>query len=190
MSTDPIAPPPSPALLEKAGRIRVLITDVDGVWTDGTLFHYPGEADDFVELKGSSAYDGQGFRWWHAAGYVSGIISGRDSAGTAHRARMLGITHIHQGHLEKVAVWEEILRAAGAGAEEVCYVGDDLPDVPLLRRAGLAVAVANARPEVKAVADLVTVAAGGQGAVREVIELVLKTRGDWEAVLRKYGIEP
>jgi 3-deoxy-D-manno-octulosonate 8-phosphate phosphatase (KDO 8-P phosphatase) len=185
------APPPDPSLTERAGRIRVLVTDVDGVWTDGTLYHYPGEGDGdqgFVELKSSSAYDGQGLRWWHDAGHVSGIISGRDSAGITYRAQMLGMSHIYQGHLEKTGCWEEILAATKATDDDVAYIGDDLPDVPLLRRAGLAVAVANGRDEVKSVAHYVTQQRGGQGAVREVIELILKARGEWDAVLRKYGL--
>lgn len=181
-------PPPSPALLAKARRIRVLLTDVDGVWTDGTLFYLPGPALDMVETKGVTAIDGMGLRWWHAAGLVSGLISGRDSPGVTHRAQMLGVTYIYQGHLDKVEPFEQICAAAGAASAEVCYVGDDLPDAPLLRRAGLGVAVANARQEVKAVADYVTRTPGGQGALREVIELVMKARGDWDAVLSKYEI--
>lgn len=185
-----VAVVPSPALLGKAQRIRVLITDVDGVWTDGRLFYVPGASDDaeMVEAKMVSAYDGQALRWWHAAGHVSGIISGRDSPGIAHRAKMLGVSHIYQGHLEKTGAWDEILAATQAQDDEVGYIGDDLPDVPLLRRAGLAVAAANARSEVKSAAHLVTEATGGFGVLRETIELILRARGEWDAVLARYGL--
>jgi 3-deoxy-D-manno-octulosonate 8-phosphate phosphatase (KDO 8-P phosphatase) len=182
--------PASPALLDRARRIRVLLMDVDGVWTDGRLWYFPGPDGDLVETKASTAVDGQGLRWWHAAGYVSGIISGRDAPGITHRAEMLGISHIYQGHLDKTDPYEQILAATGADEEEVCYIGDDLPDVPLLRRVGLGVAVADARDEVLAVAGHVTAARGGGGAVREIIELILRARGDWEAVRAKYGIDP
>lgn len=188
MAAPAVSPPPSPALLAKARRIRVLLTDVDGVWTDGRLFYFPGPGGELVETKGVTAIDGMGLRWWHAAGGVSGLISGRDSPGVTHRAQMLGVTYIYQGHLDKVEPFDRICAEARAADAEVCYVGDDLPDAPLLRRAGLGVAVANARPEVKAVADCVTATPGGQGALREVIELIMRARGDWEAVLARYGI--
>lgn len=183
-----VHPPPSPALLAKAKAVRVLLTDVDGVWTDGSLSYFPGPDGEMVETKASTALDGQGYRWWHAAGHVSGIISGRDAPGISYRAEMLGVSHVYQGHLEKTDPYEQIRAATGADDVEVCYLGDDLPDIPVLRRVGLAVAVANARPEVKAAAHHVTSTAGGQGAVREVIELVLKARDEWDGVLARYGI--
>lgn len=182
------SPPPSPSLWEKAKRVRVLLTDVDGVWTDGKLWYFPGPTGELVETKASTALDGQALRWWHAAGYTSGLISGRDAPGITHRAEMLGVSYIYQGHLEKIEPYEQILADAGVGDEEICYIGDDLPDVPILRRAGLGVAVANARDEVRAAADYVTAVPGGSGALREVIELIMKARGDWEAVLERYGI--
>ena len=161
--------------------------DVDGVWTDGALYYFAGPDNDMVETKGVTAQDGMGLRWAHAAGLKTGLISGRESAGIAHRARMLGVTYIYQDHLEKIPVYEEICRDAGVSDQEVAYVGDDLPDIPIIRRVGLGVAVANARPEVKRCADYVTTAAGGQGAVREVLELIMDARGLWQAVLDKYG---
>ena len=177
---------PHPQLVAAAAKIRLLLTDVDGVWTDGRMVYVPGPDGQIVETKAVSALDGQGFRWWHAAGHVSGIISGRESPGITYRAEMLGVTYIYQNRLEKVDPYEEICAAAGVTDEEVAYVGDDLPDTPLLRRAGLAVAVANARQEVKSVADYVTEARGGDGAVREVIELILRARGEWDAILQRY----
>jgi 3-deoxy-D-manno-octulosonate 8-phosphate phosphatase (KDO 8-P phosphatase) len=189
VGADAIGSPPSPALVDKAKHIRVLVTDVDGVWTDGRLFYFPGPQGDLIETKGSAALDGQALRWWHAAGHVSGVISGRDAPGITHRCQMLGVSHIYQGHLDKIEPWEEICAATGAAEDEICYMGDDLPDTPLLRRAGLGVAVENARLEVKSVADYVTATPGGQGALREVIELIMKARGEWVAVLAKYGLE-
>lgn len=188
MAADPAAPPPSPALVAKAERVRVLVTDVDGVWTDGRLYYFPGPAGDLVETKGSNAIDGMALRWWHSAGHTSGIISGRDAPGITHRAEMLGVSHVYQGYLDKIEPWEKICATVGVEDDEVCYMGDDLPDTPLIRRAGLGVAVANARSEVKSVADYVTITPGGEGALREVIELILKARGQWEAVLEKYGL--
>ena len=189
MAADAAAAPPSPALVAQAKQIRVLVTDVDGVWTDGRLLYFPGPQGDIIETKACAAFDGQALRWWHAAGHVSGIISGRDAPGITFRCQMLGVSHIFQGHLDKTGPWEEICAATGAADDEVCYIGDDLPDTPLLRRAGLGVAVANARPEVKSVADYVTVTPGGQGALREVIELIMKARGEWHAVLARYGLD-
>ncbi|HCV22144.1 MAG TPA: HAD hydrolase family protein [Candidatus Latescibacteria bacterium] len=178
---------PHPHLATAAARVRLLLTDVDGVWTDGRLLYVPGLDDQIVETKAVSALDGQGFRWWHAAGHVSGIISGREAPGIDYRAQMLGVTYIYQNHLEKMAPYEEICAAVGVSDEEVAYVGDDLPDIPLLRRAGVSAAVANARQEVKAAADYVTEARGGDGAVREVIELILRARGEWQGVLDRYS---
>ena len=177
---------PSPQLVERASRIRLLLMDVDGVWTDGNLFYVPGSDGDMVEIKPSHAHDGQALRWLHASGLPSGLISGRDSPGVTHRAEMLGMTYIYQGFLEKLPPYEEICAAAGVGDEEVAYLGDDLPDVPLIDRVGLGVAVANGRTEVKERADYITTACGGSGAIREVVELIMKARGTWEAVLARY----
>lgn len=174
---------------EKAALVRLLLMDVDGVWTDGNLFYVPGPDDQMVEAKQSNAQDGMGLRWAHAAGIASGLISGRDSPGVTHRAQMLGITYIYQGHLEKIPPYEEICAAASVTDKEVAYLGDDLTDIPLIERVGLGVAVANARPEVKERADYVTVTPGGSGAIREVIELILKARGSWQQVLEKYGAD-
>ena len=172
---------------QKAAGIRLLLMDVDGVWTDGNLFYVPGPDGGMVEAKQSHAQDGMALRWAHASGLASGLISGRDSPGVTHRAQMLGITYIRQGHLEKTPPYEEICAAAGVADEEVAYLGDDLPDIPLIERVGLGVAVANARPEVKERADYVTTTPGGSGAIREVIELLMKAQGTWVEVLARYG---
>ena len=179
---------PSPAQLSRARRIRLLLMDVDGVWTRGGLFYVPGPDGDMAEVKITNAHDGMGLRWFHAAGLQSGLISGRESAAITYRARMLGVTYIYQNYLEKIPPYEEICQQAGVGDEEVAYVGDDLPDVPLFRRVGLAVAVADARPETKQHAHYITAAPGGRGAIRETVELIMKSQGLWQAVLDQYGV--
>jgi 3-deoxy-D-manno-octulosonate 8-phosphate phosphatase (KDO 8-P phosphatase) len=153
--------------------------DVDGVLTDGRVWllsHRDGTAS---ELKGFSAYDGAGLKVARAAGLRTGLITGRESAAVAQRARECEIEFVFQGRAAKLAAYEEILRATGASDKEVAYVGDDLPDIPILQRVGFAVAVANAVPEVKRMAHYVTARFGGQGAVREVIELIVKAQGMW-----------
>ena len=172
---------------EKAAAIRLLLMDVDGVWTDGTIFYVPGPDGDMVEVKGSNSHDGMALRWAHGAGIASGVISGRESPVVTHRAQMLGVTYIYQGHLEKIPLYEEICDKAGVTDDQVAFIGDDLTDLPLITRAGLGVAVANARDEVKAKADFVTAVPGGQGAIRETVELMMTAQGTWQQVLEKYG---
>ena len=162
--------------------------DVDGVWTDGNLSYVPGPGGEMVEVKPSHAHDGQALRWLHASGLHSGLISGRDSPVVTHRAEMLGVTYIYQGYLEKIPPFEKICADAGVCDEEVAYLGDDLPDIPIIERVGLGVAVANGRAEVKERADYITTACGGSGAIREVVELIMKARGTWGAVLARYGL--
>lgn len=177
-------------LLERARKIKLILMDVDGVWTEGKLFYVPGPDGQMVEAKAFNTQDGMGLRWAHGAGLKTGLISGRESPGVTHRAKMLGVTYIYQDYLEKIPPYEEICRDAGVGDDEVAYLGDDLTDLPLIHRVGLGVAVANARHEVKGEADYTTGARGGDGAIREVVELVMKSQGTWRAVLEKYGIAP
>jgi len=163
--------------------------DVDGVMTDGRLYNVPGPQQEMVETKGFSSQDGIALQWasWH--GIETGVISGRDSPALVVRARQCHMKYVYQGHIEKIPVYEKILSEAGVTDAEVGYIGDDLTDAPLLARAGLAAAPANARPEVKEMVHLVTAVAGGDGAVREVVELVLRAQGKWEQILRKYGVK-
>jgi 3-deoxy-D-manno-octulosonate 8-phosphate phosphatase (KDO 8-P phosphatase) len=163
----------------RAKRIRVLLMDVDGVLTDGRIWLLSRRDDTASEIKGFSAYDGAGLKLARAAGLRTGLITGRESAAVAQRARECEIEFVYQGRATKLGAYDEILAATGAGDLEVAYVGDDLPDLPLLERAGLAVAVANAAPEVKRAAHYVTSRSGGEGAVREVIELIVKAQGKW-----------
>ena len=172
---------------ERAAAIRLLLMDVDGVWTDGTIFYVPGPDGEMVEVKTSHSQDGMALRWAHGAGIASGLISGRDSPVVTHRAQMLGVSYIYQGYLEKIPLYEEICDKAGVTDSQVAFIGDDLTDLPLITRVGLGVAVANARDEVKAKADFVTAVPGGYGAIRETVELIMSAQGTWQQVLEKYG---
>jgi 3-deoxy-D-manno-octulosonate 8-phosphate phosphatase (KDO 8-P phosphatase) len=160
--------------------------DVDGVMTDGKLYNVPDGRGGVAETKGFDTQDGIALMWLSWKGIRTGVISGRVSPATEERCRQCKFTYIYQGHIEKIPILEEIMAKAGVSAGEVAYIGDDLTDVVIFRRVGLAVAVANARPEVKKAAHLVTEAEGGRGAVREVCELLLQSQGHWEELLRKY----
>lgn len=188
----------SPAVSEtvqaKASKIKLVLMDVDGVLTEGKLYYFPGPSLNAVEFKGFNSQDGCGFHLVHHCGLKTGLISGRESPGVVERASILKIAHVYQGFLEKVAIFDEILAKENAAGfnlvdENVAFIGDDFPDYPLICRAGLGVAVQNARPELKAKADYVTQACGGDGAVREVFELILKASGLWSKALAKYGLD-
>jgi 3-deoxy-D-manno-octulosonate 8-phosphate phosphatase (KDO 8-P phosphatase) len=164
---------------ERAKNIRLLILDVDGVLTDGRLyFDAKGEA-----LKVFHVRDGHGIKMLQKAGIEVAFLSGRRSDAAYHRAKELGVNRFHEGLRDKVAVLEEIMAAMKIDAAAVAAVGDELVDLPLMRRVGLGVAVADAAPEVKAAAHLVTNLPGGQGAVREVCDLLLKAQGKWEGIV-------
>lgn len=162
-------------LKEHGSKIRLLLMDCDGVMTDGRLYFSPnGEA-----MKVFHVRDGQGIVSWHEAGFRSGIITGRDAEDILQaRAQELGMDYLSVRSTDKVRDLESILIEAGVSEEETAFVGDDLGDLPLLRRVGLPVAVADAVPEVIAAAAYVTRANGGHGAVREVIDLLLAARAE------------
>jgi 3-deoxy-D-manno-octulosonate 8-phosphate phosphatase (KDO 8-P phosphatase) len=172
--------------LRLAAQVKLLLMDVDGVLTDGKLYNVPGPSGTIFESKGFDSQDGIALQWLSWKGIQTGLISGRISPATEERARQCRFTYIYQGHLEKIPVLEEILAKSGLGREEVAYVGDDLPDLVVMRRVGFAIATANARAEVKQHAHFVTSLQGGRGAVREVAELLLRAQGHWQDVLRKY----
>ena len=157
---------------QRAARVRLVVFDVDGVFTDGRLYYGPGGE----ELKVFHVHDGQGVKRLLAGGIAVAVISGRESAAVNRRMRDLGIAHVFQGDEHKLPVFERLLKKLALKPEETACVGDDLPDLPLLEKAGLAVATANAMPAVRAKAHLVTGATGGAGAVREVCELILAAR--------------
>ena len=168
----------------RAARVKLLLFDVDGVLTDGRIWLLSRRDGTASEIKGFSAYDGAGLKLARAAGLRTGLITGRESTAVSQRARECEIEFVYQHRATKMGALEEILQITGAGEDEVAYVGDDLPDIPVLERVGLAAAVANAAPEVKRAAHFVTSRSGGEGAVREVIELIVKAQGKWAAASR------
>lgn len=174
----------APSVAARAKKIRVLLMDVDGVLTDGRIWLLSRRDGTASEIKGFSAYDGAGLKMARAAGLRTGVITGRESSAVSQRARECEVEFVYQGRATKLGALDEILSTTRATDEEVAYIGDDLPDVPVLRRANLAVAVANAAPEVKEAAHFVTSRSGGAGAVREVIELILKAQGKWTKAAR------
>lgn len=163
---------------EKAQKVKWLLLDVDGVMTDGGIV-----LSDGLEIKRFHTQDGLGIRLAQRAGLRVGILTGRESEAVARRARELGIEEVRQGCSSKLEAYLQVVERYGLKDEEVAYMGDDLPDLPLLRRVGLAFAVANAVPEVKRQVDHVTRKAGGEGAVREAVELLLRLTGQWEKVV-------
>ena len=172
-----------PASIERrASRIKLLLMDCDGVLTDGRLWL----TDEGDEQKSFNTHDGLGLSLWHRAGLRSGIITGRSSGAVARRAQELGVEFVCQGNPDKTAAFEQLLQQAGVDENEVAFVGDDLPDIPIMNRAELAVAVADAVEEVRSVAHYVTRAEGGRGAVREVIEIILKSQGRWHYLVDAY----
>lgn len=173
---------------ERAARVKLLLMDVDGVMTDGTLWNVPDGQGGFAETKGFDSQDGIALQWlsWH--GIKTGVISGRVSPATEIRAKQCKMSYIYQGHIEKIPILEEIMADAQIAADEIAYIGDDLTDVVVMRRVGLPIAVANARPDVKSAAHFITEARGGQGAVREAIEMILQAQGLWEQLLEKYEV--
>jgi YrbI family 3-deoxy-D-manno-octulosonate 8-phosphate phosphatase len=174
------------ALTARLKKIRLVVTDVDGVLTSGTIYHFVDTAGELVEFKGIHAQDSIALAWLAESGLITGVISGRVSKGTDARLRILKVTHIYQHRLDKSVVFAEILKKEGLEPDQALYLGDDLPDLAVMTRAGLAVAPANARPEVKAAAHWVTKARGGDGALREAAEALLKARGLWAPILARY----
>ncbi len=174
---------------ERAARVRLLLMDVDGVLTDGKLYNVPDASGKMVETKAFDSQDGIALQWLHWKGIKTGLISGRVSPAAEERARQCRFSYVYQGHIEKVPVFEEILADCGLDPAQIAYVGDDLTDAILMRRTGLAIATANARPEVKGCAHWVTTAGGGRGAVREVCEMILRAQGHWSEILRHYEVE-
>lgn len=169
----------------RAKQISVFLMDVDGTITAGgvTLLSLPDGSTQ--EIKTFDAHDGQGLSLAHTAGIRTGVITGRGSAALQRRAQELKIEFVYEHQAQKIAAYEEILKKTGATEAMVAYLGDDLPDITVMRRVGLAVAVGDAAPEVKRVAHHVTRAIGGKGAAREVVELILKSKGIWEEMIDK-----
>lgn len=176
----------SRALLARAKKIKLLLLDVDGVMTDGKFYYVPRPGGGMLETKGFDSRDGLGLRLAHHAGLKTGIITGRSSAVIEYRVKDLGIHFLQQNALEKIEPYERIRNAAQVEDDEVAYVGDDLTDLPLLTRVGLGVCVANGDDLVREHADFCTRRAGGNGAVREAIELILTAQGKWSGIQKSY----
>jgi 3-deoxy-D-manno-octulosonate 8-phosphate phosphatase (KDO 8-P phosphatase) len=174
---------------DRAAKVKLLLMDVDGVMTDGTLWNVPDGQGGFAETKGFDSQDGIALQWLSWNGIKTGVISGRVSPATEIRAKQCKMSYIYQGHIEKIPILEEIMADAKVSADEIGYIGDDLTDVVIFRRVGLAIATNNARPEVKGAAHQITEAKGGQGAVREVVEMILDAQGLWDQILTKYEVK-
>jgi 3-deoxy-D-manno-octulosonate 8-phosphate phosphatase (KDO 8-P phosphatase) len=175
----------SPAVKKRAAQIKVLLMDVDGTMTDGGVTLLSQTDGSALEIKAFDAHDGQGLTLAQTAGLRTGCITGRESAALLRRAHEMKMEFIYMKQPLKMPAYEEILRKAGASDSAVAYVGDDLPDIPLLRRVGLAIAVGDAVPEVKKAAHYTTQALAGHGAIREAVEVILKSQGIWEAMIDK-----
>ena len=169
----------------RAARIKMLLMDCDGVLTDGRITLL----ENGEEEKSFHTRDGHGLVLLHRAGLHSGIISGRTSSLVERRARELGMRYVRQGALDKIKDFDELLGEAGLEDNEVAFIGDDVTDIPLMRRAELGVAVADAVVETRAAAHFVTDLPGGFGAVRETVELILKAQGRWSELMGKYTIQ-
>ncbi len=169
-------------LEDRCKRIELVLSDVDGVLTSGGIvFDNQG-----IETKEFHIRDGLGIKLWQRAGYRFGILTARTSHIVRLRAVELGIEIVRQGFEDKLPVAQQIIAQQGLQPEQVCYIGDDLTDLPVMRRVGLGVAVADAAPEVCAAAHWVTEVHGGRGAVRELLETLLKAKNRWDDLIRKY----
>ncbi|MBW1838361.1 MAG: HAD family hydrolase [Deltaproteobacteria bacterium] len=167
---------------EKIKPIKLLILDVDGVLTDGKIIYN----DRGEEIKAFHVRDGHGLKLLMRAGIGIALITGRKSKVVLHRARDLGIKNVYQRVTNKIEVYEKILKGEKLKDENVGFVGDDLVDIPVLKRVGFSAAVGDAIPEVRAVADYVASKKGGEGAVREICELLLKVQNKWEEITERY----
>ena len=174
----------SATLLKRARQIQVLLMDVDGTLSRGVclLSQADGTA---MELKIFDPRDGLGMNLARVAGLHTGVITGRESAALTQRAKEMNLEYVYQKQPTKVPAYEEILKRAGVADSAVAYLGDDLPDLPVMQRVGLALAVADAVAEVRGAAHYVTRARGGEGAAREAVELILKAQGKWKGAVGK-----
>ena len=169
-------------IVKKVQNLKLLILDVDGVLTDGRLFF-----DDLgKEYKCFHARDGHGIKLLRSTGVEVAVISGRKSNSVALRMKNLGVSHVYQGHENKIAAYEEIIQSLSVKPEQVAHVGDDLLDLPIMVRVGLSIAVNDANPSVKEYADWCTQTSGGLGAVREICDFIMQSQGTFDRVLKSY----
>lgn len=170
---------------KRAAQVQVLLMDVDGTLTDGSVTLLSQPDGSALEIKTFDAHDGQGLTLAHTAGLRTGCITGRESPALLRRANEMHMEFVYQKQPTKIPALDEILKKSGVPESAVAFVGDDLPDLPVMRRVGLAVAVGDAVLEVKLAAHYVTKAVAGRGAIREVVELILKSKGIWEEMIEK-----
>ncbi len=175
----------TPGLRKRAAKIKVVLMDVDGTLTDGSVTLLSQPDGSALEIKTFDAHDGQGLSLGRTAGLRMGVITGRESAALRRRMKELNVEFVYEKQPHKIAAYEEILKKAGVSEDEVAFLGDDLPDLTVMRRVGLAAAVGNATLEVKKAAHFVTARTGGKGAARELIELILKSKGIWDEMIEK-----
>ncbi len=176
----------SEEILARSRHIKLLLTDCDGVLTDGGL-NYTFDGKHVLEgAKIFHIHDGQGLKLARESGLKLGIISGRVSPALIARARELQIDHLYQGVEDKLTVYEQIKTIEGVNDDQVAYIGDDLPDLSVMRRVGLAIAVADAVAEIRELAHFITHKPGGKGAVREAVEVILKACGLWDSAIERY----
>ncbi|WP_455202886.1 3-deoxy-manno-octulosonate-8-phosphatase KdsC [Kaarinaea lacus] len=169
-------------IYERAKRIKLVIFDVDGVLTDGSLFY----GDDGQEYKAFHSRDGHGMKMLQKSGVDVGIITGRTSEVVKYRAQNLNIAHVYQGQLEKLPAFKALLEKLKLSPEEVAYVGDDVVDLPIMLRVGLAITVPDAHELAKKHAHWVTENPGGHGAAREICEMIMQAQETWEALIQEY----
>jgi YrbI family 3-deoxy-D-manno-octulosonate 8-phosphate phosphatase len=168
---------------DRCKKVELILSDVDGVLTDGgIIFDNQG-----IETKRFHVRDGMGIKLWQRAGFKFGILTARTSNVVQLRANELGVDVIRQGVDAKLLAAKQVLEELDVTPEQVCYIGDDLPDLPLILAVGFGVAVADAAADVRAAAEHITQLSGGQGAVRETIEFILQQKGLWEGMIRKYA---
>ena len=169
-------------ILEKAARIKLVIFDVDGVLTDGSLFY----GDDGLEYKAFNSHDGHGMKMLQKSGVEVGIITGRTSEVVKHRMQNLNVNHVYQGQLDKLPAFNLLINKLKLDVDEVAYVGDDVVDLPIMIRVGLAITVPNGHDLVKKHSHWVCNQAGGKGAAREVCELIMQAQGNLELMFAEY----
>lgn len=177
---------PTEEIAERARRIRLLLADCDGVLTNGRLYVSTSGGLTTETVKVFHIHDGQGMRLAVQAGLVLGIISGRSSSALAERAREMHVRHLYQGVSNKLEIYERIKAEEQLKDKQIAYIGDDLPDLPPMRRSGLSIAVADAVAEISECAHLVTSKRGGRGAVREAIELLLRAQEKWDELVAQF----
>ena len=177
---------PTAEIESRARKIKLFLMDVDGTITDGSvnLISLP-DGGGVAEMKAFNSQDGAGLKLAHIMGIRTGLITGRKSPAVTQRAHELSVEFVYLGQETKMAAFEECVQKAGVREDEVAYMGDDLPDIPVAKRAGLAVAVSNAAAELQAVCHYMTQARGGDGTAREVVELILKAQGRWDEAVPK-----